>query len=292
MFHKGKLYVYIICSLNILTSQNMPAQTGWFHNNFALYNRDIMLSIQFVNPNSGYAVGASGTIMKTTNAGLNWTLQTPDSSGIFYSVFFADANTGYIGGLTSTPPLFKARVLKTTNGGQNWNIVLTDGSYWIYSLCFTNANTGYAVGRHAITIQYSENNYFSVVQFVTPHIGYIAPYGSYILKTTTGGVLTGFSSVQNELAKEYYLSQNYPNPFNPTTVINYEIPLNVKGQTSNVKLVVYNALGIEIATLVNENQNSGNYQIEFDGSNLSSGIYFYKLTTGDFSDVKKMTLLK
>ena len=60
----------------------------------------------------------------------------------------------------------------------------------------------------------------------------------------------------------------------------------------NMKITVYNALGKEITTLVNENQNPGNYQIEFDGSNLSSGIYFYKLTTSDFSDVKKMTLLK
>jgi len=59
-----------------------------------------------------------------------------------------------------------------------------------------------------------------------------------------------------------------------------------------MKITVYNALGKEITTLVNENQNPGNYQIEFDGSNLSSGIYFYKLTTSDFSDVKKMTLLK
>ncbi|MEO8211280.1 MAG: T9SS type A sorting domain-containing protein, partial [bacterium] len=67
---------------------------------------------------------------------------------------------------------------------------------------------------------------------------------------------------------------------------------NVKGQTSNVKLIIYNAMGQEVSTLVNENQNAGSYKVEFDGSNLPSGIYFYKFTSGSFSDTKRMILLK
>ncbi len=149
MKHNGKLFVLIISSLFIITSQNLSAQSGWFKKDFALYNRDIMLSVQFVNPNTGYAVGASGTIIKTTNAGLNWVSQTSDSSGIFYSVFFTDANTGYIGGHTFSTQI-KARILKTTNGGQNWNSVLENEPYRILSLYFTNASTGYAVGNKVI----------------------------------------------------------------------------------------------------------------------------------------------
>ena len=97
---------------------------------------------------------------------------------------------------------------------------------------------------------------------------------------------------------EYELSQNYPNPFNPKTIINYSIPSNVKGQMSNVKLTVFDLVGKEIATLVNEKQNAGYYSIEFDASNLSSGIYFYKLEAGstgeagDFIETKRMMLLK
>lgn len=99
---------------------------------------------------------------------------------------------------------------------------------------------------------------------------------------------TGISGT--ETPSEYFLSQNYPNPFNPVTNIRYQI-----ANISLVTIKVYDILGKEIMTLVNEKQSSGNYEIKFDGSNLSSGIYFYKLTSegeGYFSDVKTMILLK
>jgi len=85
----------------------------------------------------------------------------------------------------------------------------------------------------------------------------------------------------------YQLEQNYPNPFNPTTVINFTIP-----KAGNVTLKVYNALGQEVATLVNEYKNASNYQVSFDASNLSSGIYFYTLTTDNFTQSRKMMLVK
>ncbi|MEP7146553.1 MAG: T9SS type A sorting domain-containing protein, partial [bacterium] len=92
----------------------------------------------------------------------------------------------------------------------------------------------------------------------------------------------------------------YPNPFNPSTVINYYILSNVKGQTSDVKLNVYDVLGNEIKTLVNEKQDQGSYSVTFDGANLPSGIYFYKLVVSganslsaeNYSDTKRMILLK
>ncbi len=98
-------------------------------------------------------------------------------------------------------------------------------------------------------------------------------------------VSTGISGT--ETPSEYFLSQNYPNPFNPVTNIRYQIPKN-----SFVSLKVYTVLGQEVAELVNEKQQAGNYEIKFDGSKLSSGIYFYKLTAGDFSDVKNMIFIK
>ncbi len=83
------------------------------------------------------------------------------------------------------------------------------------------------------------------------------------------------------------ISQNYPNPFNPTTTIQYSIP-----SKNIVTLKVYDILGKEVANLVNEYKNAGNYEINFDGSNLSSGTYFYQLKTGEFSETKKLLLLK
>ena len=90
----------------------------------------------------------------------------------------------------------------------------------------------------------------------------------------------------------FSLSQNYPNPFNPNTRIKFTIPSNVKRQTLNVTLKVYDVLGNEVATLIDEEKQPGVYEIEFDGSNLSSGIYLYRLTAGEFNDEKKLVLIK
>jgi len=85
----------------------------------------------------------------------------------------------------------------------------------------------------------------------------------------------------------YALNQNYPNPFNPSTVISYQMPEN-----SFVTLKIYNAIGSEVATLVNENKTSGIHNVTFDAANLASGIYFYKLQAGNFTAIKKLMLLK
>lgn len=93
----------------------------------------------------------------------------------------------------------------------------------------------------------------------------------------------------SEIAKEYSLKQNYPNPFNPSTNIKYSIPVS-----GFVTLKVYDMLGNEVASLVNTAQNAGEYSVDFNtsGLHLSSGVYFYKLTTANFTDVKKMSLIK
>jgi len=90
----------------------------------------------------------------------------------------------------------------------------------------------------------------------------------------------------------FSLSQNYPNPFNPSTTIRYGIPSNEKSEMANVKLVIYDLLGREVTTLVNEQQRSGYYEIQFDASGLSSGLYFYKLQSEGFLQTKKMILLR
>jgi Subtilase family/Secretion system C-terminal sorting domain len=99
--------------------------------------------------------------------------------------------------------------------------------------------------------------------------------------------LTNVNNNLTSIPETFSLSQNYPNPFNPSTKINYELP-----KSNFVLLKIYNVLGKEVATLVNEKQNAGAYSVEFNGSNLSSGIYFYKIQSGEFSDVKRMVLIK
>ena len=89
------------------------------------------------------------------------------------------------------------------------------------------------------------------------------------------------------IPKEFILKQNHPNPFNPTTQLGYQIP-----KSGFVNLVVYNPLGQVVSTLVNEHQKNGKYSVQFNASNLPSGVYFYKLHVGEFSSVKKMLLTK
>ncbi len=97
----------------------------------------------------------------------------------------------------------------------------------------------------------------------------------------------GIQSISNEIPGQYSLSQNYPNPFNPVTNINFQMP-----KPGFVKLTVYDMLGREIETLVNKNLNAGTYNAEWNASNQSSGVYFYKLETSEFSEIKKMVLVK
>ena len=99
---------------------------------------------------------------------------------------------------------------------------------------------------------------------------------------------------EENIPTEFSLEQNYPNPFNPETRISYTIPSNVKGETINVTLKVYDVLGREVTTLVNENKQPGNYNSQFSirNSQLSTGVYFYRLQAGSFSETKKMLLIK
>lgn len=99
---------------------------------------------------------------------------------------------------------------------------------------------------------------------------------------------------KSTVPSEFKLEQNYPNPFNPNTTITYTIPVvnAFDASGANVSLKVFNVLGNEIATLVNESKSPGFYSVNFDATGLPSGIYFYRLQVGNFSEVRKMTILK
>ncbi|KAB2847004.1 MAG: T9SS type A sorting domain-containing protein [Melioribacteraceae bacterium] len=99
--------------------------------------------------------------------------------------------------------------------------------------------------------------------------------------------LTTIADEQNKIPSTFSLSQNYPNPFNPTTVIKYQIP-----EYSFVNLKIFDILGNEVIELVNENKHTGYYEVHFNAKDLTSGVYFYRLTAGKFSETKKMVVVK
>lgn len=117
-----------------------------------------------------------------------------------------------------------------------------------------------------------------------------SPQGDIIYTVDYGiggdGLARG-DNLQNAVNVLYELNQNFPNPFNPSTVISYSL-----AATGNVNLKVYDAAGKEIVTLVNELQPAGNYEAKFNASDLPSGIYYYKLSSGEFVDTKRMILIK
>jgi hypothetical protein len=138
-----------------------------------------------------------------------------------------------------------------------------------------SVNDADATGTREGIITYSPNNQDQSYQDV-----------SRWLYTWIGDQWVGVEDEEN-VVLTYELAQNYPNPFNPTTQIQYSLE-----QSSMVTLRVFDVLGREVATLINENQNAGRHVVDFNASNFASGIYFYRLEAGSFIQVKKMILMK
>ena len=263
-----------------------------------------LLSVYFTDNQTGWAVGYNGTIIKTTNGGDNWEAQISNTSFELWSVYFSDNQTGWAVG----EDLGKVSIEKTTNGGEEW-ISFNSGIIGsLFSVHFTDNQTGWAVGWNGIILkttnggenwgsQYSGTSIIlRSVYFIDNQTGWAVGQQGTILKTVDGGGPTPVDEDKNtNLLNSYLLYQNYPNPFNPSTKIKYQLP-----ERGLVTLNVYDVLGNEVATLVNEEKSSGEYEVKFDGTGLPSGIYFYRLQAGapstgsgqGFVETKKMILLR
>uniref|UniRef100_A0A7V2ZKE8 T9SS type A sorting domain-containing protein n=1 Tax=Ignavibacterium album TaxID=591197 RepID=A0A7V2ZKE8_9BACT len=158
-------------------------------------------------------------------------------------------------------------------------------------------NAGFTIERGTDSENFSEIGFIggkgtTTEPTVYSYLDNSAKYGTYFYRlrqTDYDGTFKYLNvvSVNVELPNKFVLEQNYPNPFNPSTVISWQAPVS-----SYQTLKIYDILGNEVATLVNEYKESGSYTIEFNASDLPSGIYYYKLTAGSFSDVKKMMVVK
>ncbi|MCH7974192.1 MAG: T9SS type A sorting domain-containing protein [Bacteroidetes bacterium] len=111
--------------------------------------------------------------------------------------------------------------------------------------------------------------------------------GSGVFTSALSDIITDVKEISNSIPNNFVLSQNYPNPFNPSTNINFSVPLS-----SFVIVKVYDVLGKEVASLVNEELKAGSYKFNFNAKGLTSGVYFYRLTAGNFTQTKKMILLR
>ena len=160
-------------------------------------------------------------------------------------------------------------IVRWTNISGTHNVKADDNS-------FTSGAAAPAPWEYTHTFTAAGNNPYHC----EPHQG-MGMTGTIIVQDPVG------VSDDGETAKNFDLEQNFPNPFNPSTRISYAIP-----SASFVNLKVYDIIGNEIAVLVNEEKQAGNYQIDFDATELTGGVYFYQLLTGSFVETKKMILMK
>ena len=261
--------------------------------------------IYFLNSQTGW-VNSGSSIYKSTDGGVNWSFQySTIGTGVIKEFSFINANTGWI--FTDG-----YRVYKTTNSGNNWILqVNLMGPFNGHSVYFSSINTGWVSGDSGFMARTSDGGetwylqntnttaFLNSVFFLTDSIGYSVGGGGRIIFTNTSGSIVPVVNVNKNIPYEFKLFQNYPNPFNPTTKIRFEIPPPAKaGQVLEgdrgriTKLTIYDILGREAVILVNKQLKSGAYEVEFNGTNYPSGVYYYRLLTDGFAETKKMVLVK
>lgn len=200
------------------------------------------------------AVGSGGRIYKSTDIGATWQQKTSGTTNTLRSVYFHSPDSGVVVGDNGTIRL-------TTNGGETW----------ITNAFFNSPSTR---NYKSVSLIYRNNKTFSALS-------------DTMFFVSEEPLVVGIEPVNIENPKDFSLSQNYPNPFNPMTKIKFQLPNN-----GSVRLTVFDMLGKEVEILVNEDLSAGTYEYEWNGINLPSGVYFYKLTSGNFTETKKMLMIK
>ena len=264
--------------------------TNWTQS--SLNNQNI-LSVA-VNGNNVYAgiYNPANGVYLSTNNGANFTQTSLNNQWVKSLVI--SGNTVYAG--TQTNGVFVSR-----NNGSNWNqTVLNNRSVLalekngVNIFAGTLSNGVYISGDTGTTwTQRNEGlGNISVWSFcILNNYVFAGATGSGVFRRPLSEI-TGLQNIGTETPSSYSLGQNYPNPFNPTTKIKFSLPLWRGEGGRTVQLFVYDVTGREVQTLVNESLQPGTYETTFDGSSLNSGVYFYKITAGDYSEIKRMVLLK
>ncbi len=244
---------------------------------------------------SNYIVGNNGTVLKGFSSGTNWVLSPSGTTANLYGVpLFGNTDiTIGTGGI----------IWRSSNFGSSWFGQNSNTGVTLRSVEYSVNNTSriYICGAGGTIIKSTnEGNLFgfqntpvtqdlnSIFFYLDDQRGYCCGNNGTILKTNDGGgsIITSVSN-NNEVPHEYYLGQNYPNPFNPETRIKFSIPTDAV-----TKITVSDITGRQAGILLERYITAGSYEITFNGSAYSSGIYIYTLSTGSYTESKKMILIK
>jgi photosystem II stability/assembly factor-like uncharacterized protein len=264
-----------------------------------------------IGPTSGTSLvalvgGTNGVIFKTTDAGVNW---TSISSNVVEDInSFNLGPTGYVFAACGN-----GIIIRSTDYGDSWEVATTSTTEDLLSIDASKQNANWLItcGSNGTLLKSTDvgttwflqgspttENLFCVYA-ASNSVHFAGGNNGIFLKTTDGGGDPVDVDDELEIPSKFILNQNYPNPFNPSTKIKFTIPFvkTHRDASLHTTLKVYDVLGNEIATLVNEELPAGEYEIEFnshsdEGQNLTSGTYFYRLQSENFVETKKMILLK
>lgn len=259
--------------------------------------------VQFINNLTGFAGGSTnqpdiGIVRKTSDGGMNWEPILLDSIITVVDVCVSSPANWFVAGYGQSNLGYPGYIYYTTDFGANWNYHKFTNS--IHSIHFASPQIGYASSYYNIMYKTTDagitwfstycinDNTSQGIYFIDNFTGFASSrYGQIIKTTTGGGVLISVEPQSYIVPHTFNLYQNYPNPFNPITKIKFDIP-----KAMNASLKIYDILGREVSVIVNDFLIPGTYAFDFDGSNFSSGVYFYVLTGEGFVESKKMLLVK
>ena len=233
----------------------------------------------------GLNTTGSNSLFKSSDDGTTWS-----ALNFFYdvnSLYFTSADTGYAA--------TNLGIFKTTDAGSSWNNILST-TQALNSIQIKN-EFGLAVGKNGLIYNTTDRglNWILMTSPVTNQDllrAFIVSSSLAYAVGTSGTILkyevpTGVIMEESISPNEFTLLQNYPNPFNPITTIKYSLP-----ERGEIELVIYDALGNQIETLISGDHDAGVYEVDFDATGLSSGVYFYQMKFASFTETRKFLLMK
>ncbi len=273
------------------------------------FNYGIFKSISFVNTNTGYVSATDSSkntkIIKTNNSGTDWFVRSSLPNIDIHQMKFINEATGFaVGGGYNGGG---AKIFRTIDSARTWtvqnftganyfngiSVVFDRGRYraWVCGengMIYNSTNLGVSWYKQMTPFIIPNMPNLNGISFVSLDVGWASGNSGSIVTTYTGGDSVSYiNQISGSVPASFNISQNYPNPFNPETKIRFSVPYS-----SFVKLTVFNSLGQQIKELVNSDMHAGEYETNFNAANLSSGIYYYTLSSGIFQKTMKMLLIK
>jgi hypothetical protein len=257
-------------------------------------------------PPSGWTLSGTGSSYWARNDVSSYGLGTGSAKFNFYNA--TSGSTGTLSTMTFDPTIQSdslkidkahayygatymdsLRIESSTNGGSTYSLITVLYSSSNYGASYALSTTSSTSSFVPTSTQWNTRTFGLPVGTNKIRFTAVSGYGNdmFLDSIRIVSLITGVHNIGLDLPKVYKLEQNYPNPFNPVTRISFDIP-----KQSLVMMKVYDILGREVKTLVNEIKAPGNYSVDFDGTELSSGVYFYKLESNGFTDIKRMLLIK